>query len=467
MIRQTIYNRFALEVTDVEKNYKTSNPAADFFNGLATAATHPQPCLHQRQVEEYKVLLNHLREVVFQTDEQGSCSYLNRAWTEITGFEVGESIGRCFLDYVHPADRQRNAALFQPLIDGREDVCRYEVRFTHKGGGFCWVELHAQLTHDADGQAIGVSGTLTDITERKNAEEALRRSQEKLKLALSAAHMGTWEYSVPFSLFLWSEKFAGFLGLPQDLPGCSGDQLLKCVHPADRETLKAALAQPTAENPEFQAEYRVIWPDGTEHWIDMQGRAVIEPGKSIQRLVGVGKDITDRKQSEARLLWTAQHDPLTKLANRTLFMEKLARAVERYKNDPQSHFAVLYVDLDRFKAVNDTLGHAAGDELLIALSRRLEYSVRAEDTVARLGGDEFTVLLEDIKDTNEAYIVVERIRQTLAGTFNLRAGSLNVSASIGVSVSGANQHSVEDFLRAADHEMYLCKEQHRLLLAGD
>lgn len=449
--------RSGLGYSSAKFNQRTNNTQRDF------AALKELEQIQQKRLKEYKVLLDHLREVVFQTDALGNWVFLNRAWTEISGFTLNESLGKCFLNYVHPADRQRNAEVFQPVVEGKQRYCRHEVRFTTKTGQVCWVDMHAQLTRDERGEIIGVSGTLTNISQRKQAEEALRQNQEQLKMALSAASMGAWEYHVATQTFHWSDNFTQLLGMAEGTFDGSLDSFRQRVYPDDLKPLLLALNDTIKNKTEFHVEFRLLWPDGSLRWMAGQGRAV--PGDNGWRLVGIGMDITQRKLAEEQLKWTAQHDPLTALPNRSLFLQRLDEAINRHRRAVTSDFAVLYVDLDKFKLINDTLGHAIGDELLIALSRRLEACVRPYDTVGRMGGDEFTVLIENIHNFAEARRIADRIQQALSVAFQLSSGPINVSASIGVAISSSNHQTADDFLRSADRAMYDAKGQGKGLVA--
>ena len=278
----------------------------------------------------YRVVVEQAREVICTTDTQGNWTFLNPAWTQITGFDVEESLGQSFLRYVYEEDRAHHIASFQPMVTGEQDYFCQEVRYLTRDGGICWIESRCQKTTDAEGNLVGFSGTLNDISERKQAEEQLQHQ--------------------------------------------------------------------------------------------------------------------------------ALHDTLTGLPNRLLFQDRLRRALARAQ---RSHcgLAVLFVDLDNFKVVNDSMGHEAGDALLMTIAARLQSSGREEDTIARLGGDEFTLLLENLTDAQDAIDVAERIVTQLQYPIPLDDREVFASASIGIVYSDAIAAQPDALLRDADTAMYHAKAQ--------
>ncbi|MFM7427606.1 MAG: putative bifunctional diguanylate cyclase/phosphodiesterase, partial [Elainella sp.] len=192
-------------------------------------------------------------------------------------------------------------------------------------------------------------------------------------------------------------------------------------------------------------------------WMLSRGYAVRDSNGRAYRMAGSQTDITERKQAEHQLVHHALHDNLTGLANRTLFMDRLQQAIGRSKRLAGYRFAVLFMDRDRFKVLNDSLGHVVGDQLLVAIARRLESCLRSVDTIARLGGDEFTILLEGIHDAEDACHLADRIHQSLQGPFSLTGQEVFTSASIGIALSETEYDRPEDLLRNADTAMYRAK----------
>jgi diguanylate cyclase (GGDEF)-like protein/PAS domain S-box-containing protein len=207
----------------------------------------------------------------------------------------------------------------------------------------------------------------------------------------------------------------------------------------------------------YQTEGRYFHKDGHEVWILLSASRIRDARKKLTRLIFQIQDITDRKRAEGQLLHDAFHDTLTGLPNRALFVDRLRQSLARTKRLGAHKFAVLFLDLDRFKVVNDSLGHMVGDQLLIGIARRLETCLRPGDTVARLGGDEFTILLEDIDDISEAIVIAERVEKELSSPFNLGGHEVFTTVSVGIASSEIGYDRPDDILRDADTAMYRAK----------
>lgn len=300
----------------------------------------------------------------------------------------------------------------------------------------------------------------SEIVERKRIEAALRVSEERYALAVRGAKDGLWDWNLKTNQVYFSSRWRAMLGYEDSEVNNTPEEWFNYVHPEDIERVKVEIAMHLEGiAPHFESEYRMLHKDGTYRWILSRGLAVRDVNGKAYRLSGCQTDITERKVAQEQLLHDAFHDALTGLPNRALFMDRLGHTVERAKRHQDYLFAVLFVDLDRFKVVNDSLGHLSGDRLLVAVVQRLERCLRAGDTVARLGGDEFAILLEDIKDISDATGVAERIQTELTVPFNLSGHEVFTTASIGIVLSTTGYERLEDLLRDADIAMYRAKAQ--------
>jgi diguanylate cyclase (GGDEF)-like protein/PAS domain S-box-containing protein len=296
-----------------------------------------------------------------------------------------------------------------------------------------------------------------EVQERRRVEAALRESEERYALAAQGANDGLWDWDLEKNELYLSPRWKEMLGYEESELSNSPHEWFERVHPDDLTKLQAALGtHPVGCDAHFVDEHRMRHRDGSYRWMLSRGVAICENGRAT-RIAGSLSDVTDRKTVEDQLLHDAFHDPLSGLANRTLFLDRLGLSLARAKRRPDFHFAVLFLDLDRFKLINDSLGHLIGDRALIAIARRLETCVRPGDTVARLGGDEFAVLLDDVRSLEDVERLTLQMEDRLAAPLQVDGNEMYVSASIGIAFGTAGYERPEDILRDADAAMYRAK----------
>lgn len=301
-----------------------------------------------------------------------------------------------------------------------------------------------------------------EITERQRVESALRESEERYALAVRAANDGLWDWNLKRGHIYYSPRWKQMLGYTDEEISENPNEWFNRVHPDDLAQLRNNISvHIKGLSAHFECEYRIQHSNGTYRWMLSRGMAVIGSDKAALRLAGSQTDITLRKQAETKLLHDAFHDSLTELPNRALFIDRLKHVIERSKRDNSNIYAVLFLDLDRFKDVNDSLGHLTGDQLLVATAHLLKSILRPMDTVARLGGDEFVILLEDIRDVSDVTRVSERIQKKLMQAALLPNHTIFMSASMGIVLSTTGYNRPEDVLRDADTAMYRAKENGR------
>ena len=293
---------------------------------------------------------------------------------------------------------------------------------------------------------------------KHSMEKKLRESEERYDLAVRGANDGLWDWNLKNNEIYYSPRWKTMLGFKEEEIGNSPDEWLKRVHRDDRKRVQENLGSHIkGDTPHFESEYRIRHANGSYIWILTRGLAVRDAEGKTYRMAGSQTDLTARKLIEERLAYDALHDGLTGLPNRDLFMDRLNQKIEHTKRHPDNRFAVLFLDIDRFKVVNDSLGHAVGDQLLITTARRLQLCMRPEDTVSRLSGDEFAILLNEVKDVSDAIRVAERIQARMGETTVLSAVNRTTTVSIGIIMFNDTYTQPQDMLRDADTAMYRAK----------
>ncbi len=292
----------------------------------------------------------------------------------------------------------------------------------------------------------------------KHAQEGLKESEERYSLAARGANDGLWDWNLATNVIYFSPRWKAMLGCQEDEIVDKPDEWFDRIHDADRERVKEEIAaHHKGLTPHFECEHRVRHKDGTYRWMLSRGLAIRDPSGKPVRMAGSQTDITEGKVS----------DPLTNLPNRLLFLDRLGRLMRHSKRHPERLFAVLFLDLDGFKMINDSLGHLVGDQLLLAVAKRLESCLRDTDTVARpvqqtftlarMGGDEFTVLLDEIKEPADANQAADRIMKELSTPFLIGGKEIFTSASIGIALGNPSYQEPEEIMRDADTAMYQAK----------
>ena len=389
----------------------------------------------------------------------GHTSMTNEVLRRSLGYSPEEFAAVPFAEFTHADDLQANLDLFAQIAAGEIDHFQMEKRFIRKDGGVLWVDLTASLVRDAGGNPDYVIGMTQDISERKRLESDLRVAEERYRLLVERVPAvvyvaepgpsGRWLYVSP--------QIEGMLGFTAQEWMADPGLWFRQLHPDDQE---GALAEEErfihagTGTETSSATYRLRHRNGTTVWVrddaimlrDQEGHATFQ---------GVLVDVTREKRLEERLEHQAFHDPLTELPNRQLFHDRVGHALERRQT---GQVAVLFIDLDDFKTVNDSFGHACGDEVLVAAAHRLQSCARAGDTVARLGGDEFALLVDDVTAA-QVTAFADRVLDALSEPpVEFSGHTTTLGASIGIAVAGPGETS-ETLLRNADLAMYEAKLQ--------
>lgn len=297
---------------------------------------------------------------------------------------------------------------------------------------------------------------------RQQAESLFLKASERYDLVMQGANEGLWDWNLENHEIYFSQRWKATLGYADDEIANTLNEWRDRIHPDDKAQFQLELSRHLdGTTSHFEREHRILHKDGTYRWVLSRGLAVRNEEGQAYRIAGSQTDITDRHRAEAQLSHDALHDRLTGLPNRILFQERLEHVLQLAKRHNIFSFAVLFVDLDRFKTINDSLGHLVGDRLLMDIAQRLKACIRSSDTLARLGGDEFAMLIEDVDDKGDIIHLVERIQQEFKLPFHLNGQEIYANASIGVLIETADYDCAEDLLRDADIAMYRAKERGR------
>ncbi|MEM8637613.1 MAG: EAL domain-containing protein [Cyanobacteria bacterium P01_G01_bin.54] len=418
----------------------------------------------QRQLQR---LIDALPGMFFRAENQPGwpLSYLSEGCKTLTGYGIDEFLHtpHQFYDHlIHPSDRPSvRQAIASALANQTPYVVEYRIRTKTGARKWVWEKGHG-VYHE--GQATHIEGFITDITDRKAAEEALAAAEDKYRSIFENALEGIFQTTPNGQYLDANPALARIYGYdsPADLIANLTDiehQLY--VDESQRQDFRQLMQ---AQGVVVGFEAQVYRRDRSIIWITESAHAVTDEMGEVVYYEGLVMDITDQKRAEAELHQRAFYDPLTALPNRELFARRLTQALHRSQTDADYEFAVLFLDLDRFKVINDSLGHLVGDQLLVALARRLETCLRPQDTVARIGGDEFTILLDEVQELAQAQAVADRIEAALQQSFHLEEHEIFTSTSIGIvwskpqTYSAGNLYlSAEDLLRDADTALYAAK----------
>src|SRR5256712_4663502 len=409
------------------------------------------------RVEEatYRELVENASDIIYAHDLEGRFTWVNRACERITGYTRDETLRLRIWDLVAPEYR----AAMEKNLSG--EMRTFEVEVVAKDGRRVPLELKSRLVYRGQ-MPIGVQGIARDVSERKRAAEAMRESEERYALAALGSNDGLWDWDLRANRIFFSARWKEQLGAKDSELTDDPDEWFDRVHPDDRERLFGDLSlHLEGRTPHLEVEHRVRHLDGNWRWMLVRGAAVRDAEGRAYRLAGSQTHITPRQPAEGELLPHALHGGLTGLPNRSPFMDRLEQALAFQQRRADYRFAVLFLDLDRFKTVNESLGHTIGDVLLVQVARRLRAIARPGDTVARHGGDEFALLLGDFMDPDEPVRTAGRVQEALAAPYDLDGTEVFVTASIGLAVGSRAHTQAEERLRDAGTAMYPAKDPGR------
>lgn len=424
-------------------------------DGLAQAIAHKRV---QQGLRLTRFVIDHASQVVLWVDQQGRITYANETLSRLLGWSEADNIS---INSVQPDMTPAKWQALWERLAGAEQANgeSYESTFAGSAQQRLTVDVSANYLEFGGDALMCLMGR--DISARKRAEQALRESEERYALASAAANDGLWDWNLPLDEIYFSPRWQVILGASSPLSR-NPEEWFSRVHPDDIEKLRAALVDfLSGKDAIFHHEHRIRHGNGEYRWVLSRGLSVKNAENIAYRVVGSLTDITPRKLAEEQLVHDALHDGLTGLANRKLFEDRLAFACKRLARQPETLFAVMFLDLDHFKEVNDNLGHAGGDLLLVETARRISACVRPTDTVARMGGDEFVVLLDGLSDQSDALRVAQRLILDISDRVEMEGSELHTSVSIGIALSSSVPGPPAALLRAADTALYRAKHAGR------
>ena len=366
-----------------------------------------------------------------------------------------EADGKVMWQMVHPEDlpgmRQSMEASARDL-----SAWTWQWRITTPSGHVRWLEVTAQPVSQPD-NCIVWDGLILDVTDRKQAEIALRESEARYRLLAENMNDLVCLHSLNGRYLYISPSCESLLGYGYD--EMLGQDVFSFIHPKDRDLVCKETYTAAASGKTTLITYRMRQKSGQYIWFETLAKPILDATGQTVQLQTTSRDVTERIQVQNQLKHDALHDALTGLPNRHLFMERLELAINRAKRFDDYHFSIVFLDLDRFKVVNDSLGHIAGDRLLIAIAQKLQDTLRSTDLAARLGGDEFVILLEEVKDIQEAVRATERVFEQFQEPLLIEGRAVYTSASAGI-VLGAREYVQASYLlRDADIAMYRAKSK--------
>ena len=409
----------------------------------------------------FRSLLENSSDLITIVDAEGHILYQSASSENLLGWDAEEMMGWNFLEHLHSDDRQRFSESLENIRETPGATVSIQCRIRHRSGEFRTFEPLLKNLLD-DPVVEGIVVTSRNIAEHRRIERELKRERAFFQQLFRNSPSAIAILDEHDRIIDANHSFLELFGY--ELDGVKRRPINELIVPKELAEEAGTMSREIFERQLVDRETVRRRSDGTSVEVSIIGYPIEISGRLIGAF-GIYSDITERKEAARKLYHHAYHDVLTGLPNRSFFSRALNRALEKVHRQPSHRFAVLFLDLDRFKVINDSLGHEAGDELLIEMARRLESCVRPEDTTARLGGDEFTIILDDLKDPDDATRIADRILDKLHQPFQIAGQEIRSSGSIGIAFSSLRYESADELLRDADIAMYRAKGKGRACYA--
>jgi len=415
----------------------------------------------------YRDIFDHAHDLIQSVAPDGSIQLVNRAWTETLGYDIEELSKLNLMDVIHPDHRESCRSRFQQVLSSHRTEM-VETAFRSKDGRKIVLEGSVSVRY-VDGEPVATRGIFRDASERKRAEQNLREERAFLQTVIDGVVDPILVISTDYRILLMNRAAHALLPAPWD-----GETKLLCHQashhsdtPCSGENHPCPLREVQHSGEPATVVHQHELADGTGRIYELQASPLRDENGTLLGIIEASRDITDRievqellAENRKRLKFLAHHDDLTKLPNRVLFNDRLRQAMAKARRG-NNQVALMLLDLDRFKNINDTLGHPVGDQLLREVGKRLSYHVRETDTVASLGGDEFLVIIEDVQDVQRVAGIAHKFKNILAQPITVDEHELAITASIGISMFPADGVDGEGLMKCADVAMYRAKEQGR------
>jgi diguanylate cyclase (GGDEF)-like protein/PAS domain S-box-containing protein len=431
------------------------------FRGVSrdvTARKKMEEALRQ-SVEKYRNILENMQEGYFEIDLTGAFTFVNDAECRNIGYSREELIGMNYRQFQDEKTAKKMLEIFTSIYSTGQPIKLLDVEIIRKDGTKGFNEISVSLIRDNESKPIGFRGISRDVTERRQMEETIRQSEEKYRTIIDEMDEWYFEIDLAGNIAFINDAVARSVGYSlKQLIGINYRSFIKKdqageVYKIFRQVYETG--EPTKSFP-----YEFIRPDGTITLFELSIFPKLDEEEKVFGFRGIGHDITERKRTERQLNYIATHDTLTGLPNRMLLMDRLKMALAQAKRDNYK-LAVMMLDLDHFKNVNDTLGHMVGDQLLKEISLRLTGHLRQNDTISRLGGDEFIILLPAIERVEDSIEVAEIILSSFQQPFICDDNKITSSVSIGIAIYPDDCEDVDSLLKNADMAMYYVKAHGR------
>ncbi len=403
----------------------------------------------------FRSLFEQVRVGIIFCDVQGQLLRVNRKYCEITGYSAEELQGMNWLTLTDGSNRHHHEQQLMDVMAAITYSFIHEERYTRKDGSQIWVEITGSRIENRQQQSRIMVGIVDDISDRKQAEFRLAESEARFRLVsenmsdLVCIHgpEGHYLYVTPSSILMLGYH-------PNEM---LGRNFFNFCHPEDQERVKKSFCRPYIAGKPVPITYRISKKSGEYIWLETFTKCLLDQENEIRHIQSTSREVSDRIKIEEQLRYDARHDALTGLPNRSFLMERLGQAELRAKENTHFLFAVLFLDLDQFKVINDSLGHLMGDQLLVAIANQLQLLMGANHFVSRLGGDEFIILIEDLEGTETAVNLAEQILSNLRSPLVFGDRDIFISTSIGIALWDRTLLKADDLIRNADIAMYRAK----------